>query len=133
MIIVNKKSENLAFLVVLGVLLILLVHYFRDNYKTGSTISLLLGVAPNFITAFCFPAVFIGFKNKIEKYRGKINPFKWFTFCTLLCLIILICWEFRQAELDNFVFDKNDILASIFGAILFLFCWPFLRGFVKPA
>jgi len=132
-ILANKKSDYLAFIVVFGVFLILFVHYIRDNFKTGADLTLILGVAPNFISALCCPAVFLGYKSKVEKVVGNLNSFKWFVFCTLLSLAIVIGWEFNQTNLDSLIFDINDIVASVCGAILFLFCWPLLRVFVKLA
>jgi hypothetical protein len=126
----KKKSDQLAVLMIVGAALILLVHYFRDGCQFGSTLTFLLGVAPNFIAAFCLPPVFLVNKNVLDRYIHDVSKFSWFVTSTLLCLVILLAWEIRQIYRADFVFDWYDIIANIVGAILFLLSWPVVKPYL---
>ena len=125
--IANKKQDYLSLFLVFGTALILVVHYFRDNTQSSGVISTILGSAPNFIATFCLPTVFIVKKEKMGKVLHRIGDVTWFILCTILSLLIVLAWEFRQLGTNEYVFDINDIIASFVGAILFLFCYPIVR------
>ncbi len=127
----KKKSDHLSVLVILGAGLILLVHYFRDEYQFGSALTFLLGVAPNFIAAYCLPPVFLVNKKVVDRYVKNISVFSWFLMSALLCLAIILAWEFRQLYRKDFVFDWFDIAASFIGSVLFMLSWPLVKRFVK--
>ena len=130
---VNNRSEYLAAVFVVGVALILLVHFLRDNFHHSPAVGYVLGVAPNLIASFSLPVVFICTKQRIGWLVGPNSNGSWFFGSTMLALALVLAWEFRQIHLEQFVFDPDDIGASFFGAILFLCCWPMVRRFMSSA
>lgn len=127
--IVNRKQDYLGFILILGIGLIIFTHYLRDT-QVSSNLSFFLGVAPNFIAAFCCPVVFLVYIKHVQKLFCKLSDFQWFFSSILITLIGLFFWELRQLHLDKFTFDTYDIIASFIGSICFLGCWPLIKPFI---
>lgn len=98
----------------------------RPNYKGDDVIiKYLLGIAPNFFPAIGVPALFVILIPEFNK--GK-NPNQWFTnkihiTANLISLAGLLSWEFLQTTTTRGRFDWNDILWTLFGALIFQLIW----------
>ncbi len=97
----------------------------RPNYSgDNSIIKYLLGVAPNFFPAIGIPALFIMVIPLILK---KKNSETWIykkrhLSANLFSVIGLVGWEFAQLS-GKLIFDWNDILWTLIGALSFHFIW----------
>lgn len=97
----------------------------RSNYSgDNSIIKYLLGVAPNFFPAIGIPALFIMVIPLILK---KKNSETWIykkrhLSANLFSVIGLVGWEFAQLS-GKLIFDWNDILWTLIGALSFHFIW----------
>ena len=97
----------------------------RPNYSgDNSIIKYLLGVAPNFFPAIGIPALFIMViplvlkKNNSETWIYKKRHLS----ANLFSVIGLVGWEFAQLS-GKLIFDWNDILWTLIGALLFHLIW----------
>jgi hypothetical protein len=95
-------------------------HYIGNN----STITYLLGVAPNFFPAVGIPALFV---LAIPHLLAKNYSNSWFykkrhISANLISITGLVGWEIIQL-LGKLRFDWNDILWTLIGALLFHFIW----------
>jgi hypothetical protein len=97
----------------------------RPNYSgDNSIIKYLLGVAPNFFPAIGIPALFIMViplvlkKNNSETWIYKKRHLS----ANLFSVIGLVGWEFAQLS-GKLIFDWNDILWTLIGALSFHFIW----------
>jgi hypothetical protein len=98
---------------------------FRPKYNgDNSIIKYLLGVAPNFFPAIGIPALFIMViplvlkKNNSETWIYKKRHLS----ANLFSVIGLVGWEFAQLS-GKLLFDWNDILWTLIGALSFHFIW----------
>jgi hypothetical protein len=98
---------------------------FRPKYNgDNSIIKYLLGVAPNFFPAIGIPALFIMViplvlkKNNSETWIYKKRHLS----ANLFSVIGLVGWEFAQLS-GKLIFDWNDILWTLIGALSFHFIW----------
>jgi len=98
---------------------------FRPNYSGDDTIiKYLLGVAPNFFPAIGIPSLFIMViplvlkKNNSETWIYKKRHLS----ANLFSVIGLVGWEFAQLS-GKLIFDWNDILWTLIGALSFHFIW----------
>ncbi len=98
---------------------------FRPKYNgDNSIIKYLLGVAPNFFPAIGIPALFIMVIPLVQK---KNNSETWIykkrhLSANLFSVIGLVGWEFAQLS-GKLIFDWNDILWTLIGALSFHFIW----------
>lgn len=97
----------------------------RPNYiGNSSVIKYLLGVAPNFFPAIGIPALFIMViplvlkKKNLETWIYKKRHLS----ANLFSVIGLVGWEFAQLS-GKLIFDWNDILWTLIGALSFHFIW----------
>jgi hypothetical protein len=97
----------------------------RPNYSgDNSIIKYLLGVAPNFFPAIGIPSLFIMViplllkKNNSETWIYKKRHLS----ANLFSVIGLVGWEFAQLS-GKLIFDWNDILWTLIGALSFHFIW----------
>lgn len=97
----------------------------RPNYGgDNSIIKYLLGVAPNFFPAIGIPSFFIMVitlvlkKNNSETWIYKKRHLS----ANLFSVIGLVGWEFAQLS-GKLIFDWNDILWTLIGALSFHFIW----------
>ena len=97
----------------------------RPNYGgDNSIIKYLLGVAPNFFPAIGIPSLFIMViplllkKNNSETWIYKKRHLS----ANLFSVIGLVGWEFAQLS-GKLIFDWNDILWTLIGALSFHFIW----------
>jgi hypothetical protein len=97
----------------------------RPEYIGGdATIKYLLGVLPNFFPAIGIPALFI---MVIPLVLKKKNSETWIykkrhLSANLFSVIGLVGWEFAQLS-GKLIFDWNDILWTLIGALSFHFIW----------
>ena len=97
----------------------------RPNYSgDNSLVKYLLGVAPNFFPAIGIPSLFIMViplvlkKNNSETWIYKKRHLS----ANLFSVIGLVGWEFAQLS-GKLIFDWNDILWTLIGALSFHFIW----------
>ena len=104
----------------------LVQDYIRPNYVGKSAIiTYLLGVAPNFFPAIGIPSLFVVL---IPQLKSKTSNHKWLKekvniTANVISLIGLISWEFTQTITSKGRFDWNDVVFTIFGAIVFQIIW----------
>jgi hypothetical protein len=104
----------------------LVQDYIRPNYVGNSEmITYLLGVAPNFFPAIGIPSLFVVL---IPELKSKTSNHKWLKekvniTANVISLIGLISWEFTQTITSKGRFDWNDVVFTIFGAIVFQIIW----------
>ena len=97
----------------------------RPNYSgDNSIVKYLLGVAPNFFPAIGIPSLFI---MVIPLVLKKKNSETWIykkrhLSANLFSVIGLVGWEFAQLS-GKLIFDWNDILWTLIGALSFHFIW----------
>jgi hypothetical protein len=97
----------------------------RPNYSgDNSIVKYLLGVAPNFFPAIGIPSLFIMVipllikKNNSETWIYKKRHLS----ANLFSVIGLVGWEFAQLS-GKLIFDWNDILWTLIGALSFHLIW----------
>jgi hypothetical protein len=104
----------------------LVQDYIRPNYVGKSAIiTYLLGVAPNFFPAIGIPSLFVVL---IPELKSMTSNHKWLKekvniTANVISLIGLISWEFTQTITSKGRFDWNDVVFTIFGAIVFQIIW----------
>ena len=97
----------------------------RPNYSgDNSLVKYLLGVAPNFFPAIGIQSLFI---MVIPLVLKKKNSETWIykkrhLSANLFSVIGLVGWEFAQLS-GKLIFDWNDILWTLIGALSFHFIW----------
>ena len=101
----------------------------QDNIRPhsagyNSIFKYLLGVAPNFFPAIGIPSLFI---MVIPLVLKKKNSETWIykkrhLSANLFSVIGLVGWEFAQLS-GKLIFDWNDILWTLIGALSFHFIW----------
>ncbi|MFN8923834.1 MAG: hypothetical protein ACK5XP_13025, partial [Sphingobacteriia bacterium] len=95
----------------------------RANYRGNVPVIIyLLGVAPNFFAAIGVSAFLVGAKLEMTKPQKAHtwharNLHIW---AALLSSAGLIGWEFLQIVSRRAIFDWNDILWTLIGAVVFL-------------
>jgi hypothetical protein len=104
----------------------LVQDYIRPNYVGKSAIiTYLLGVAPNFFPAIGIPSLFVVL---IPELKSMTSNHKWLKekvniTANVISLIGLISWQFTQTITSKGRFDWNDVVFTIFGAIVFQIIW----------
>jgi hypothetical protein len=104
----------------------LVQDYIRPNYVGNSEmITYLLGVAPNFFPAIGIPSLFVVL---IPELKSMTSNHKWLKekvniTANFISLIGLLSWEFTQTITSKGRFDWNDVVFTIFGALIFQIIW----------
>lgn len=122
-----KKNEKLTLLYIIGWLLVILVQYLRANTQHGGALTVVYGVAPNFILGFCAPSLFLLFRARAVRRFPGLSDLGWFCLSVALGVGAVVAWELFQPLTANLVFDGADIVATLLGGFLFLGCWPLVR------
>ena len=98
----------------------------RPNYRGGnSTVTYLLGIAPNFFPSVGIPALFVVLLPAL----GKKTPTNGWVFtnkhllANAISLTGLLSWEFFQPLTSRGRFAWNDVLWTVIGAALFHVIW----------
>jgi hypothetical protein len=98
----------------------------RPNYKGGDLIiKYILGIAPNFFPAIGLPALFVILIPEFNKGKNPnqlLNSKKHIT-ANFISLTGLLSWEFLQVTTTRGRFDRNDILWTLIGALIFQLIW----------
>jgi hypothetical protein len=132
----NFKFENfwlsIFVLCVVNTLLIQLI--IRPNYEGEiSSIEYVLGVAPNFLPAIGMPALLVLTFNLFIKKNCLSNYLieKKHIVGNMFSVFGLIFWELIQNSFD-LIFDWNDVLWTLIGALLFhLICFFVSKKFTQ--
>ena len=115
----NKYVYHIVFII--SFLLFPVVQdYLRPNYDgTNEIIIYLLGVAPNFLPGIGLPALF--YEAIQELFKPNSSLFKNRLYWSVgISISGLIANEFITIFTPGGVFDWNDILWTIIGAVLFI-------------
>ncbi len=95
------------------------VQWLRENKLSSSAVSdYLLGVAPNLCAAIAITFVFLSILADQKKLTEHRSARRSFLFAAALAGAGLLGWEVVQRTSDNFVFDSNDIGATLAGLAL---------------
>jgi glycopeptide antibiotics resistance protein len=124
-----KWNEEYFWLFIFAVCFIsyqLVQDHLRPSYEGKNAIIIyLLGVAPNFFPAIGIPALFVVL---IPHLKSKTSNYKWLKekvniTANIISLIGLISWEFTQTITSRGRFDWNDVVFTLFGALVFQIIW----------
>ena len=97
--------------------------YLRPNYNGNNEIfKYFLSIAPNFFPAIGIPSLFMNIFPYLNDNNDLFNKYRHLT-GNLTSLSGLILWEFAQGASKKMYFDWNDILWTLFRAIVFQLIW----------
>lgn len=93
--------------------------YYNGN---SAIIKYLLGVAPNFFPAIGIPAVFLLIFPELPTQKmWSLQKNHWVA--NAISIVGLVAWEFVQSTSKKLVFDWNDVLWTLIGAVCFQLIW----------
>lgn len=93
-------------------------YYNSDNL----IINYFLGVAPNFFPAIGIPALFLILIPQLRRTNKWLNKKVHLT-ANIISITGLISWEFIQISSTKLLFDWNDIVWTLIGALVFQLIW----------
>ena len=93
-------------------------YYNSDNL----IINYFLGVAPNFFPAIGIPALFLILIPQLRRTNKWLNKKVYLT-ANIISITGLISWEFIQINSTKLLFDWNDIVWTLIGALVFQLIW----------
>jgi hypothetical protein len=112
-------STRLSLMGMLGLAALSATHWARSAIPApGSTLAFVLGVLPNLAAAFAMPLILASLLPAISGTPLTRHAGRRFLFLLSFTTLGLCAWEVVQTRSDRFVFDVNDIAATILGAIL---------------
>lgn len=114
-------------LTILGCALLSGIDYWRGLGPTS--VPLIRGTLPNLIAVptLTFGFLMILFPKRISNDPNQLSKQgRWFWSLWIFTLLITIGWEFLQLT-GALVFDKNDIIATVIGAVLAISAFYLLR------
>ena len=95
----------------------------RPFYKgDNSTIAYFLGIAPNFFPAIGIPSLFLILIPSLQPNNKWLNDKKHIA-ANLISITGLISWELIQLNSTKLLFDWNDIVWTLIGALVFQLIW----------
>jgi len=96
-----------------------IVQWLRENgYAHGDVSGYLLGVLPNLFAAVAITFVVLSFLADQLKVNGYRAAGRWFLASSVISGAGLVGWEFIQRTSGRFVFDIDDIGATVVGLVL---------------
>ncbi len=123
---VRTRRFWLVAIFILSIFGILLVHHLRSLELQGSLVQLVLGSAPNLLSGVGVPAaVMCWFKRHAGLASGLMGA--------AAGQVLLIGWEFAQTIWPSMYFDKNDLIATVLGGLLWALLWPKLDKWLPAA
>jgi glycopeptide antibiotics resistance protein len=103
----------------LGLALLSATHWARGAIRTpGSALGFALGVLPNFAAGFAMPLILASLLPAASGTPVPRSARRRFLFLLAFTTLGLVAWEVIQSRSDRFVFDLNDIAATLLGAML---------------
>lgn len=93
-------------------------YYNGDNL----IINYFLGVAPNFFPAIGIPALFLILIPQLRRTNKWFNKKVHLT-ANIISITGLISWELIQLNSTKLLFDWNDIVWTLIGALVFQLIW----------
>ncbi len=95
------------------------VQWLRGIARSHSEVSdYLLGVSPNLCAAVAITFVTLSVWADQQKWIGRRVARRWFLFSAAFAGFGLVGWEVIQRTSDKFIFDGDDIGATIAGLAL---------------
>lgn len=102
-----------------GLALLSGTHWARGAFPhPTSTLAFALGVLPNFAAAFAMPLVLASMLPSISAEHPTRLGRRQFMLLLLFTTLGLCAWELIQTQSSRFVFDLNDLAATVAGAVL---------------
>ena len=96
--------------------LLSLVQWLREQHlQPGPLGQYLLGVTPNFAAAIAITFVLLSAWTDQRRTAAETAPWRRFAICAAISGFGLTGWELVQRTSGRFVFDLNDILATLLG------------------
>jgi len=94
-------------------------HWMRGHILDPSPVlAFVLGVLPNLAAAFSMPLILASFVP-LSWHTPDTSKFRRTYLWILVFTASGLCsWEFIQVRSNRFVFDTNDIVATVFGSVL---------------
>lgn len=92
------------------------VHWLRGmEFSRGDVSAYLLGVSPNLCAAIAITFVVLSIWADQQKLIEYPAARRWFLIAAAISGLGLIGWEVAQRTMDSFVFDSNDMIATLVG------------------
>lgn len=111
-------STRLSLAGMLGLALLSATHWARAAIPYPSTsVAFALGVLPNLAAAIAMPLILTSMLPSIAGPRPTKSARRHFHFLLLFTTLGLCTWELIQTRSSSFVFDINDIGATVVGAV----------------
>lgn len=112
-------STRLSLAGMLGLAMLSATHWARAAFpKPGAGLGFLLGVLPNFTAGFAMPLILASMLPSVSGGPGALTANRRFLLLLLVTSLGLCAWEVIQARSERFVFDPNDIAATLLGAMV---------------
>ena len=94
-------------------------HWMRGNILDPlPVLAFVLGVLPNLAAAFSMPLILASFVLLSWHTPDTAKFRRTYLWILVFTASGLCSWEFIQVRSNRFVFDTNDIVATVFGSIL---------------
>jgi len=102
-----------------GLAALSVTHWMRGNIIDPSPVlAFVLGVLPNLSAAFSMPLILASFVPVSWHTPDTSRFHRAYLWILVFTASGLCSWEFIQVRSNRFVFDMNDIFATVFGSIL---------------
>jgi uncharacterized membrane protein YeaQ/YmgE (transglycosylase-associated protein family) len=119
--VIKTRRFWLVAIFIAGILGVFIVHVLRGQHPQNYGAKLLLDSLPNFICGVCVPAAAMCWREQFGKHSliGIVPGLAG----AAIAQIILISWELVQRTRPGMVFDKNDIIATLLGGLIWVITW----------
>jgi len=112
-----------------GLALLSATHWARGAFPhPSSAVAFALGVMPNFAASLAMPLVLASMLPSVSAEPPTPLAKRQFLLLLLFTTVGLCAWELVQTQSARFVFDVNDIAATVIGAafalIIYLIATP---------
>jgi hypothetical protein len=111
--------QRLSITGMVGLAALSATHWMRDNILDPSpALSFALGVLPNLAAAFAMPLILASLVQLSSHPPDTAKIHRTYWWILSFTAAGLCSWEFIQARSSRFVFDTDDLVATVFGSIL---------------
>lgn len=112
-------SQRLALTGMGGLAALTGTQWMREHVRDPApAMGFALGVMPNLAAAFAMPLVLASFFPNIARVPITVRSKHSYTRLLGFTLLGLCGWEFIQTRSEQFVFDVNDLVATVLGSLL---------------
>lgn len=122
-----ELPQRLAIMGITGLAALSVTHWLRAHvHDPAPAISFVLGCMPNLAAAFAMPLILATFTARTSKAPITQASRRAFLGVLVFTTLGLLGWELVQTRSSNFVFDTNDVIATVVGAALALATYRWL-------